>query len=263
MIRKNKIINIKANNKAQVTIFIIFGLILVVLIALIILVQKPVTTTTKLDAENPSQYIQACTRDSLDEVLDLIIPQGGFVDPEFYKLYEDKRVIYLCYINQAYKTCVMQHPSYINDIKTEIKNYIEPKVRDCFAKLSDNLEKKNYVVNDNLGNINVELGFKTVQVNIDKQFYISKNNVQEKYDRFEVKVINPIYDLALIAQEIANQEAKYCNFEYVGYMALHPEIEIGKFQTSDGVKIYKIKEKASDIQLNIAIKSCYYPPGLG
>ena len=62
--------------------------------------------------------------------------------------------------------------------------------------------------------------------------------------------------------EISNQEAKYCYFEYVGYMLLYPKMDIEKFAMSDSTKIYTLKDKKSDKEMNIAIRSCAIPPGI-
>ena len=81
-------------------------------------------------------------------------------------------------------------------------------------------------------------------------------------DGFDVQIISPLYDLVNVAVEIANQEAKYCYFEYVGYQVLYPNFDIRKFAFSEGTKIYTIKDKYSDKEMNIAIRSCAIPPGI-
>ena len=62
--------------------------------------------------------------------------------------------------------------------------------------------------------------------------------------------------------EIASQEAKYCNFENVGYGIIYPEFRVDVFPMSTGSKIYTILYKKSGEKMNIAIRSCVIPPGI-
>ncbi|HLC52957.1 MAG TPA: hypothetical protein VJK03_00280, partial [Candidatus Nanoarchaeia archaeon] len=65
-----------------------------------------------------------------------------------------------------------------------------------------------------------------------------------------------------VAIEISSQEAKYCYFEYVGYMILHPEFDIQKTALSDSTKIYTIKDIRTEEVMRIATRSCAIPPGV-
>lgn len=255
MERKNNL-----NKRGQVTIFIILALILVVAIVLVFVLIKP-PVLTPLDAENPQQYIQSCVRDALEDELNTALPRGGFIEPSPSRVFENQHILYLCYTNAKYAKCINQHPMYIDEIKNDIKNYVDPAVNECFASLKEKLQKKNYNIEDSEHTTQINLAPQVVQARISKKFYMTKNGETFKYDNFDVATMNPIYDLALTAQEIANQEAKYCNFEYVGFMALYPKYSIDKFQTGDGDKIYTITEKASGKKLVIAVRSCYMGAG--
>ncbi len=258
MEKRNKMI---INKKAQVTIFIIFALILVVIIALIFVLSKPVPEVIEKDAKNPQQYIDVCVREGVKQALDIIMPQGGFLEPLNYQLYKNNRVAYLCYTEKYYTACTNQHPAYIKDIENEINNYIQPIVRDCFTSLKQTLEKQNYNIEQGAESIKVNLKTKQVEVIIDKNFIMKKGSDVNEYKQFTSKLNNPAYDLVLIAIEIANQEARFCNFEYVGYAALYPLYRIDKTRIGEDIKIYTITEKSSQEKLNIAIRSCIIPSG--
>ena len=77
-------------------------------------------------------------------------------------------------------------------------------------------------------------------------------------------MISPLFDLANIAREIVNQEAKYCNFEYLGFMLFYPRFNIDKKAVGSAEttsKIYIIEDRATNKRLFIAIRSCAIPPG--
>jgi hypothetical protein len=109
---------------------------------------------------------------------------------------------------------------------------------------------------------NLSLAPNRIFLKIEKKIEIGKNDIVRKYDKFDIEVISPIYDLGLVAMEIASQEAKYCYFEYVGYSIIYPDFSFEKFAMSDSTKIYSIEHLPSKQKLNMATRGCAIPPGL-
>jgi len=97
---------------------------------------------------------------------------------------------------------------------------------------------------------------------IGRKITLAKNEQSQTFNEYNIEVMNPLYDLSKVAIEIASQEAKYCYFEYVGYMILYPRFSIEKFAFSDSTKIYTIKDKYTNKEMNIAIRGCAIPPGI-
>ena len=83
------------SKRAQVTIFIILGLILVVSIALIFLVFRQPTLEVS-PSGNPEAYIEKCMRDYGKEALNILMPQGGDIEPKGSIKYQGKDITYLC-----------------------------------------------------------------------------------------------------------------------------------------------------------------------
>lgn len=256
MVRKNK--------RGQVAIWVIVAIVIVVGIGFFIFVKSKTSNPQiyVVDEMNPKQFIERCTRNAVEEALDKMIPQGGFVEPKNFKLYEGIKVEYLCQNIGNYNPCINQHPMFINEMTLEVDNYTTPKIEECFVSLREELEKKAARVE--MGSLEVDVSFAPdlVFVNIDRKLKIEKEESVVNFDDFKVSYANPVYDLGLIASEIASQEAKYCYFEYVGYMILYPEISIEKTSMSDSTKIYSISDKKSGKELNIAIRSCAIPAGI-
>lgn len=253
------------NKKAQITIYIIIAILFISLIVLVVsLRRKPVID---IHSElNPSYYIEKCARDYSKEAVDIMLPQGGYISPENYKLYDGNKAAYLCYNKNYYQPCVNQIPLYIQHLENEIKSYIEPKIESCFFSLKQELEKRNYVIElESSMSINIELVPQAVRTEIKRTTSLTKGEETQKYEDFETKISSPLYDLANVAREVVNQEAKYCNFEYVGYSMFYPKFKIEKRavgSASDSSKIYIIEDKATGKKLYFAVRSCAIPPGL-
>lgn len=260
-----KMRKIKRGKKAQITLFIIIAILIVAAIILFFLLRgKQVTEIFQPSISDPEQYIEKCTRDSVLEAINIILPQGGYISPQNYKLYGDNKVAYLCYTNKYYETCISQQPMYIEFLEKEIKSYIESKIKDCFYSLKQEYQKRQYSVDEDALSLDVELAPKQAEIVINKKFEITKGDETKKYDEFKVKVNSPLYDLAVIAQEIASQEAVSCYFDYLDFSINYPAFEIEKDQVGSEETIsdiYKIKDKTTEKQLLIAIRSCALPGG--
>lgn len=236
-------------------------LILAAVILVFLAIRRPASISITEESD-PKSFISRCARDSINEAADLMLMQGGFVSPENFKLYQNAKITYLCENIGNYLPCISQHPMLLNEMKKEIENYITPKLDSCFSQLKTELEKRNNQVEINQMNLDISLAPNRISSSIQRKLTITKNSETRAFENFDTEVISPLYDLALIAMEIANQEAKYCYFEYLGYMILYPRFHIEKTSLSDSTKIYKIKDTHSSKELVIATRSCAIPPGI-
>jgi hypothetical protein len=250
--------------KAQVTLFIIIAIVIVAVIAFFFIAisgfrpnfQKP-------EMQDPQAYIEKCARDAASEAIDIMLPQGGYISPTNYKLYQDNKIAYLCYTNLYYLKCKIEEPMYIEHLQNEITGYIQPKIENCFSNLKSTLEEQGYSVNLN-SNINVksQLATGVVRINIEKSMDLQRNGQKLKFENFKASLNSPLSELAFAATEIANQEAKYCYFEYLGFMLLYPSCNIDKKSIGQNInasKIYSIEDRYTGKKLNIAIRSCAIP----
>lgn len=251
------------SRKAQITIFIIIALLLIAGIVLyFLLLRKP--EVNPVQYANPAAFMDSCIKDYTQEAVNIMLPQGGYTEPKNYKLYEDNKVAYLCYTSKYYSACTNQEPLYIMHLEDEINSYIKPKIQECFSLLRQDLEKRGYSIEEKGLETTVSLEPKRVKVSMKKYIKLSKGNEVQEFDEFDSSLQSPLYDLGIIAQEIASQEARFCDFEYLGYMMLHKEYDIEKKAVGSGEtasKIYIIGDRASGKKLYIAIRSCAIPPG--
>lgn len=249
--------------KGQVTIWVIIAIFIVAIILVFFLLQKekkPLPVTR--EGVNPVPFIQSCTRQVVYDTLEKIMPRGGFVSPTNYKLYKNTKVAYLCENEGYFKPCINQHPMFLREVENELLKESYEKINDCFYDLQSELEKRNAKMN--FSELNVTISFAPSRINVDifRETEINEKGENRKFRDFSLKIVHPIYDLIMVANEIASQEAKYCYFEYAGYMIEYPKFDIEKVTLPDSTKIYNIKERVSNKNLAIAIRGCAIPPGV-
>ena len=251
------------SKRGQMTIWIIVAMVLVLAIVLFFLLRGEITPKVgeKIE-ENPKNYIASCVKKNVEEAVEIMLPQGGFISPEHTKRYKNINVSYLCYNSGSYLPCVNEHPMLLNEIRNEIKNYIEPRIEQCFQDYKQEMIARNIDIGMMNMEMIIELGPERIFVEINRRITIGQKDNNYAVNDFDAEVINPAYDLARVAMEIASQEAEFCYFEYAGYMVLYPKFKISIDTESDSTKIYTIEDKKSGKEMNIAIRSCAIPPGL-
>ncbi|MBU1136382.1 MAG: hypothetical protein KJ559_02640 [Nanoarchaeota archaeon] len=251
--------------RGQMTIPVIISIIIIGGIILFFTLSERIGLDIfRTSKPSPYEYMDKCVEDSAKNAIEIMLPQAGFLEPENYMLYKDKKVGYLCYNRNYYEGCVMQKPNYIAHLEQEIKTYITPKIKDCFYLLKKEYENRKYEVKEGDLILSVSLKPKIIDIRIEKKLEITKDGESEILERFKINFLSSLFDLGLLAQEIASQEAKYCYFEYLGYMILYPYFDIDKKSVGsakDSSKIYIIGDRRTQDKLYIAIRSCAINPG--
>jgi len=255
-------------NRGQTTLFIIIAIMLIAgIILFFIFLRKPNNKESDRTFEftNPNSYIQKCVKDSVQEAVGIMLPQGGYLTTKdkISIMYDNINRSYLCYTLNNYRPCVNQDPMYLTSLKNEILTYIKPKINNCFDKLKQNLENENYEINMGEMAVDVELFPGEIRVNLNRDFLMKKGKEAKKFENFDTKVSSRLYDLGIVAQEIASQEAEFCNFETQGYMMFYPDFDINKKIQGRDIQIYLIKHKKTNEELVFAIKSCSSAVGFG
>ena len=249
------------NKRGQIAIWVIIALIIVVALS-IVFVFKNRLHLVKQDEFSPQTYMQRCIHDTVDSAVKQMLPQGGFIAPQNYKLYQGKKIEYLCYNHGYFGTCIAQHPTYLVELEHELNVYVEPKIAGCYDALKTELERRGSTVTYGSLQVNTSVAPQKILVVVNKSASIVKDENAQSFNSFMAETRSSTYDLARVAVETSNQEAVYCYFDYLGYMLLHPEFTITKDVLSDDTKIYSITTDATDETLTIAIRGCAIPAGL-
>jgi len=247
------------NNRGQITIFVIIGLILVVITAMIFITINPPQTIINTE-KAPHSYIESCTKKVVQEAIEKIQINGGDIKTGFSVRYNNINRSYLCYTSEYFKQCVNQKPMLIEHIEHEITDYITPEISGCFDSLKEDLDRR-YNIEIGEMKVTTKLSPKEILVDIDRKFKMSNGEDSREFENYKIALVHPMYDLAKVATEITNQEAKYCTFNTVGFMTIYPQYDITRFKTGSSDTMYIVKDRKSGEEFNFAIRSCVIPPG--
>ncbi len=253
----------QVNKRGQMMIWVIVAIVIIVSIGVLLLAgDKKKIDTFVQETYDLEPFIERCARQGVRETLQVMLPQGGFVEPRNYKEHRGKNVTYLCENVGNFEPCINQHPMLLEEIRGELKRELAARIDSCFLDMESAFEKRNMDIVLGAQTVEVSLGPGQVRVDITRPVTLRDRGTERTYGSFEATIAHPAYDLARVAMEIASQEASYCYFEYVGYMMLYPQFDIQKTTLSDATKIYTIKETSSEEVMHLAVRSCAIPPGL-
>jgi hypothetical protein len=247
------------SKRGQVTLFIIIGIVIVGAVVLLAVTRKlPFISPAGPEKIN----IEECIQESINNALDIILPQGGFANPPLYQDYKGKKVAFLCYTNNFYEHCIVQTPFLGENIKQGIETYAESKIKDCFYVLEQDYKDRGYGVESRPLNFSVEILPNKISVNINKELIFIKGEERKVYNEFRVNKVSALFSMLMVVHDAIEKEASQCNFDYLMYMIINPEfsIELKTFGTE--VKIYNIKSKKTGEEINFAVRSCAMPPNI-
>lgn len=248
------------NNRAQVTIFIIIGIIIVAIGFLIYSFYPQIKSTIGTGEKNPPSYIQSCIEDNLKDAVAKVSIQGGSINPENYIMHDNHKVEYLCYTDEFYANCIVQQPLLKQHIELEIKNNISDNVNACFNSLKDSYEKQGYDVTLKAGDKRVELLPQRVIATFNYSLVLTKGSTQ-KYDSFAVMLDNNLYELVSIANSIIDWESSYGDADPTIYMSYYHNLKVEKKLSSSGDKVYSLTDRDNGNKFEFASKSQIWPAG--
>jgi hypothetical protein len=253
--------------KGQLAIWVILGVVLVASVVLFFLLSpsadilKPAESEGVFDAQT---FLEVCSTQYVNEVVDLMLPHGGFVNPSNTVYFNNTEIAYICFNRGSFEPCIVQHPLLINEVKLEIKDYITPRIDECFEEMKRSFEGRvGDVSYEPYLNVAVDLEEDKIVLNIDRETTIAKQEEIRRSDVFRIEVANPLYNLVTIAMEIADQESQFCYFEYIGFNVIYPRYEINPYVMSDPTTIYVIRDTKTGKEMNIATRGCAILPGGG
>ena len=140
--------------------------------------------------------------------------------------------------------------------------FLNPRIELCFQTFKAEAEKVNEMFEYSEIINEVEFASGKIIVKSDSEIVIKKNDDSIRVEGIKTEISSPIYEMLNVAQEISNAEAKYCAFEYVGYMILYNRWDISRTSLSDATRIYTITDRLSGKEMNIATRGCAIPPGV-
>lgn len=253
--------------RGQVSVWVIIAIVLVISIILFLLLyrkQTPFIPDEHVTPVNVESYIEQCAQLEVERVTAIMYRQGGFLEVRSFQQFNGSRVEFLCNNVGFYSPCVHQHPMYLQEIRGQIDAQVTQRLETCFGEMASALGTANrqITVTSISPEVEVTLAEDVVAVHVKKRVDVRNEDRAQTIEEFNIEVSSPIYNLATIANEIANQEAKYCNFETTGYSLYYPRYKITEYPLNDPVSVYAIRDTKTEEVLWIAIRSCAIPPGI-
>lgn len=249
------------NLRGQVTIFIIVAILIVGLAVLIYFLFPKIKSTINPATESPSQYIDTCMREKIQDTIEIVSLQGGSIDPGSYYLYENNKIAYLCYTDENYKLCTMQEPFIKEKIEGEIISGIEDSADSCFASMVANYRNDGYDVSIDYGDKNAELLPEKVVITFNNRLTLTKGETEE-FKSFVIIINSRLYELTSIATSIIQKEAFYGDADQTIYMDLYSYLRAEKKKQTDGTTIYILTDRDNEDKFEFASRSLAFPPGI-
>lgn len=191
--------------RAQVTLFIILGIVLLVAIVFFIFVRTKVITPAipKIIMPRVEEYVDNCIKEAGQQGLNLVGKQGGDVNPGLYTWYKRDKVTYLCY-TENYTACVNRRPGLKYHVEREISSFVKSQLTSCMNNAP--FERQGYAISQ--GEINVEtiIGDYNTRVDVDFPITIQKGDFVFKKDKFSAVFDVPLGELVETASKIVNEE---------------------------------------------------------
>jgi len=252
-IYKEKMVGINMGKKGQVTLFILIAVIIVSVILVFFLWIRPEYFLEK----SRGLKFEGCVRDALEESIDDLGMNAGFVNPTFTYPYNGEDFTYLCYTEEYYQTCVVQVPFLKNTFEAQAKGALKEKIDSCYSSSIEDLRAQGYEVSSGTVDYEILLEPGVAKVQIEAPTTVGS----QKFTRFNVELNSHIYDMLMISTSILQYEAQLGDSDVTSMMVLYPDYIIDKIKRSDGTTVYILEDKVFGTKFQFASKSLVWPVG--
>jgi len=256
------------NKKAQVTMFVIIGILIVVTIVLFLYFKKqPEPGRGGKSESNPVSVFESCLEDKVKETVKTISEQGGYLNNTLnitFRFNDTGKILdisYLCYTSREFTYCTNQEPMLINHLEEEVGIGISAQVRMCFDEITKSIGKQGEIIEARYNGFDVEIIPSKIIVNVNGEIISTKSGETTKQTGIRGMFSSKLYEITRVVQEITTGEATRCWFDFSKFMIYYPEFEISKAMTRNATAIYTIKHNKGMDEFNFAVRSCSVPAG--
>lgn len=250
--------------KAQVTTFVIIGLILLVLIALGLYMRggayifSPTTDDLNLELSSIKRHILACMQEAGKTPILEIGKQGGFLEPleDTYRLYAGSNIAYLCFNMEGTDKC-RSRILLKKDLATQLSGAIDIRLKSCIN--IDALKKGGAydVLKSEEWKIDTVINKDDVIVSLDYLITLKslRSEAVAKGPPKFTRVFNyPLGDLYDVSRTVLDGESGFGDFDPLPYMLFKKgEYKIEKNRPYPD-KVYKITRMDSDYVFQFGIE---------
>jgi len=246
------------SKKAQITVFIVLGLVLVLTIAIFLYVTK-FTEIEQLKSETESplltdqqslkNYVESCIKQVAQEPIILLAKQGGTLDPVNYRFYNGSKINYLCYAedNLACVNSLLLR----TDMEKELSYYLKLNLDYCLN--FDYFEQQGYYVETNNINVSSTISDQKIYIDINYPISLSLDETDLSVSDYSIEFSSSLGYLHRIATFIINQENSNGYFDQVNFILNHTNILIKKDKPYPSI-IYSLKTVNDNLEFKFAIQ---------
>ncbi len=242
------------HKKGQISWFIILGIIIVAIMALVLYArQLGIGVEPKRFLETQASAI----REEVESCLELLGKQsinaigktGGILNPTKVRLYNGYKVNYLCY-NVANDERCSNRIAKLSDIEKELEGNIDSKLSTCvnLAQFSGDYELKTSRLS-----LKASIGLDDVSIDLDYPITLETRDIIVEMRDFSKSLNYPLGRLYSTAQTIVSDEARLGDFNKDSYMLLHKDVIIEKHRPYPD-KVYVLKTRTSDYIFQFAVE---------
>ncbi|UZE93982.1 MAG: hypothetical protein IB618_00180 [Candidatus Pacearchaeota archaeon] len=255
------------DKRGQVTLFIIIAIVIVAVVILAIVLVPQLLPRERIPPTvlDPEAYIADCVNLHLEPLVEVLASQGGYLETGNCIFYEDICRHYLCYTTTPYINCTNQEPLLKEHVEEELKTKLQQEnvVKNCISSFAEAARKQNWNVEAcSVPKFSVNLTEGRINIPIECDITMSKGQEVKKFEELNPFLKWPLFEFVILSKEIINEEIENCDFDPLAYMTMHYQIEIEKFRTGDGSKIYILRERETGKEFVFAVRNCVLPGGV-
>jgi len=243
--------------KGQVGVFVIIGVVLLILVALLWFLRSEVGVgVPPLDflasKEEPlREHLRSCVDTALEDSLNLFAHQGGFFSSPSSLLYQGYQVPYYCQNIDGDARCLNHMPS-LNLLEENLATLLQEKVQECVGETKGGF---GYDVSDASLTVSVDSSEENLAVIINYPLVFSGKGVSLEFDPFHVSLDDfPLRSLYKVSNDIVNGHARDGYFYQLIYMLDYKGLyEIHVDKPFPHI-VYKLNMKDSDFSFWFAVE---------
>ncbi|RMD46112.1 hypothetical protein D6829_00380 [Candidatus Pacearchaeota archaeon] len=237
--------------RAQIAIFVVVGILIVVAALVVFLWIKPSASFGR-----GVLSFEGCVQDVATDSITALEENVGIDDGITYR-FMGQEIPYLCYTEDYYKTCIVQHALIVENFQRKLKESISEGVQECYSENVERLKKKGLEVVSGDVDFDVFLELGRVRIEINAPTSISGS----KFSKLSVEFASPIYDMLTLTTTIVQYESRFGDAPVDYITNLYPDYLVTKFKMSEGTTIYTIKNKKTGDEIKFASRSLRFPAG--
>ncbi|MBI2565358.1 hypothetical protein HYV79_05260 [Candidatus Woesearchaeota archaeon] len=245
------------NNKGQLTIFIIIGILILLVIVVAIYFYKPAAEAPLVFVEKEVQpiydIVEACVKEISKEGLAKLGLQGGYIqippaikrNPlSFLSISPDDFVVNPLWYYEGENRA----PS-LEFMQRELENYLKELVIDCVDGFSAAPEGYKVEIKDEFKS-KVVFGEKDTTINVNWPLEIKFQELKKRQDEYRIKLpvrVKPVYELAKKVMDAENKELLFEKLT-MNLLVQNPEIPFDGLEFSCGKKQWNLHSIQKSIQ---------------